>query len=357
MEDDKEEDIMPSPPSAMSLSKQTKKLDDDEFDDEESNHEEAHREGPEARGSSSAADALRGSSSGADALGGDERGDGETTFKWPSIPTYEPTSNLTDTHMYVIAYFPAHKQYLPLHGLTSSLGTLEDETGALWAAITACTSIAETRELLMSRAPADFYRHGDQILRNKALALGNLRAVSRVPRRELPDFTISPLPLVRGCVLLSGVSGIGKTCFAEAHGQHPFVIRTLDQCKDIPIECDLLVFDDMRFDSGGLDLKPEDMLALLTADRETSIKCRHFDGLIPAIPRIFTTNLESDGGPKAFPSGANKEQQTALDRRVFKTPYLRKRLFLTANHEVKVTHTTNSEENRWSNDPSNVALW
>ena len=354
VEDEKEDELLPTtPPAAILQTKKPKQLDDDEFDDEE--HEDD--EHADARGSSSVADAQRGSSSAADALLGDEDGDAQTSFNWPNIPTFEPMSHLTDTHMYVIAYFPAHKQFVPIQGGASSLGTLEDESGALWAGITACTSIAETRDLLMTRAPADFYRYGDHILRNKALALGKLRAVSRVPRRELPDFTISPLPLVRGCVLLSGASGIGKTCFAEAHGQHPFVIHTLDQCKDIPIECDLLVFDDMRFDSAGLDLKPEDMLSLLTADRETSIKCRHFDGLIPAIPRIFTTNLEPDGGPKAFPSGANSEQQKALDRRVFKTPYLRKRLFLTADENVKVIHTSNPEENRWSNDPSNVTLW
>ena len=220
--------------------------------------------------------------------------------------------------------------------------------------------VNETRELLMSRAPADFYRYGDQILRNKALALGCLRRLSLVPRRELDQFIASPLPLVRGCVLLSGASGIGKTCFAEAHGQHPFVIHTLDQCKDIPLECDLLVFDDMRFDVGGLDLKPEEMLSLLTADRETSIKCRHFDGRIPAIPHIFTTNLDPDGGPKAFPSGANAEQQKALDRRVFKTQYLRTRLYLISSEAVIIDKgilKMNSEEINWSANPSNVALW
>ena len=54
--------------------------------------------------------------------------------------------------------------------------------------------VNETRELLMSRAPADFYRYGDQILRNKALALGCLRRLSLVPRRELDQFIASPLP-------------------------------------------------------------------------------------------------------------------------------------------------------------------
>ena len=161
-------------------------------------------------------------------------------------------------------------------------------------------------------------------------------------------------------MLLSGASGIGKTCFAEAHGQHPFVIHTLDQCKDIPLECDLLVFEDMRFDVGGLDLKPEEMLSLLTADRETSIKCQHFDGRIPAIPHIFTTNLYPDGGPKAFPSGANAEQQKALDRRVFKTQYLRTRLYLISSEAVIIDKgilKMNLEEINWSANPSNVALW
>lgn len=329
-------------------------LDDDEIDDEEGEAMQVAEAGPSEAQEGAA---QRGSSSAADAQRGDERA--KEPHVWPNMPTFEPDSNLTDFHMYVVAYFPAHAQFVPVRS-SGSLGSLEDETGAIWAAITACTSVDETRELLMSRAPADFYRFGDQILRNKALALGCLRRLSLVPRRELDQFIATPLPLVRGCVLLSGASGIGKTCFAEAHGRHPFVIRTLDQIKDIPFECDLLVFDDMRFDASGLDLKPEEMISLLTADRETSIKCRHFDGRIPAIPRIFTTNLDPDGGPKAFPSGANAEQQKALDRRVFKTPYLRTRLYSISSEAVVVEKgilKMNSEEINWSADPSNVALW
>jgi hypothetical protein len=353
-EDDDDDDVEDDfSPTKSPVARRTIRLDDDEFDDEETKDDEEEPfeapQGAAGRGSSSAADAQRGEQS------------VDTIHVWPSIPTFEPDPKLTDTHMYVIAYFPGHKQFVPTRGF-DSLGTLEDETGALWAAITACTSIAETRELLMTRAPADFYRYGDHILRNKALALASLRAVSRVPRRELAEFTARPLPLSRGCVLLSGASGIGKTCFAEAHGQHPFVIRTLDQCKDIPLECDLLVFDDMRFDAAGLDLRAEEMLSLLTADRETSVKCRHFDGMIPAIPRIFTTNLDPEGGPKAFPAGANSEQQKALDRRVFKTPYLRKRLYNDAQSMAmgdgeKLIHRMNPEEVKWSADPSNVTLW
>ena len=73
-------------------------------------------------------------------------------------------------------------------------------------------------------------------------------------------------------------------------------MRTLDAAKHIPSDCDLLVFDDMRFGPGGLDLAAEEMIALLDWTRVTTIKCRHFDGVIPAIPRIFTTNLNPWGG-------------------------------------------------------------
>ena len=68
----------------------------------------------------------------------------------------------------------------------------------------------------------------------------------------------------------------------------------------------------------------------------------------------------TDGGPKAFPSGANAEQQKALDRRVFKTPYLRTRLYSISSEAVVVEKgilKMNSEEINWSADPSNVALW
>ena len=278
----------------------------------------------------------------------------------PKIPSFSSTAE----HMYVIAYFPGHEHFRPTQSF-ESLGTLEDQLVLLWPAINACTSVAATRDLLLQRAPAEFYRHGEQILRNKAQALLAQRPVSLEPKRKLDDFMVQPLPLQRGCVLLSGAAGIGKTCFAEAHGAHPYLIRTLDQLKDIPPECDLLVFDDMRFDERGLDLKPEEMLSLLTANRATSIKCRHFDGCIPAIPRIFTTNLDPAGGrEQAFPLGANPEQNRALNRRVFKTRYFRTSLYasmLPSCSDELPTETPltiiEANENKWALDPAQIALW
>ena len=55
--------------------------------------------------------------------------------RWAKCPNhFEPNSLLTADHMYVIAYFPGHKQYVPIRGF-ESLGTLENmlenDTGAL----------------------------------------------------------------------------------------------------------------------------------------------------------------------------------------------------------------------------------
>ena len=63
-----------------------------------------------------------------------------------------------------------------------------------------------------------------------------------------------------------------------------------------PLWSQLLIFDDMRFDKEGLDLSPEQMICLLDAKEQVAIKCRHYDGIVPCIPRIFTTNLNPWGG-------------------------------------------------------------
>ena len=98
--------------------------------------------------------------------------------------------------------------------------------------------------------------------------------------------------------------------------------------KDIPGECDLLIFDDMRFDSKGLDLTPEQMICLLDAKRVGSIKCRHYDGLVPCIPRIFTTNLDIALGETIFPLGDTAEQIRAMRRRMRLLPFLNFQLFV-----------------------------
>ena len=99
--------------------------------------------------------------------------------------------------------------------------------------------------------------------------------------------------------------------------------------KSIPGDATHLVFDDMRFDSKGLDLTPEQMICLLDVKRSGTIKCRHYDGHIPCLPRIFTTNLNPRSFEREhpFPRGANQEQQNAIKRRHYATEFHSKLLF------------------------------
>ena len=122
----------------------------------------------------------------------------------------------------------------------------------------------------------------------------------------------------------------GKTCFAEAHSKShcAYIIDTLDQLKSIPGECDLLVFDDMNFGPNGLDLTAEQMIKLLTIKRSCYIKCRHFDGRVPPLPRIFTTNLNVNMRHEyPFPWPKNTSQENAYKRRLRHEPWVEFKLY------------------------------
>ena len=223
-------------------------------------------------------------------------------------------------HHYVVAYWPGHSQHV-FSGTSDTYGSAP--LSALWPAFRAATSVAAAGNLLLQHAPEEFFRNGGTLLKNKAAQL-QLQLPKRTEQTyALSDFTVRPLRLDGKAVVLSGNAGIGKTCFAEAHAKHAKVLKTLDDLRSIPGECDLLIFDDMRFDSEGLDLTPEMMITLLDVKRMGSIKCRHYDGVIPCLPRIFTTNRDPHNGESIFPKGSTEQQERAIRRR-FRAP-----LFLT----------------------------
>lgn len=62
-------------------------------------------------------------------------------------------------------------------------------------------------------------------------------------------------------------------------------------------------------------MSPEEALSLLNWELPTSIAVRYKTLLIPAIPRIFTTNLSMDLDSNIFPAGRNNDQAGALSRR------------------------------------------
>ena len=63
-------------------------------------------------------------------------------------------------------------------------------------------------------------------------------------------------------------------------------------------------------------MTPEDALQLLDCSKECDLAARHSDLIIPALPRIFITNLGLNGfHEQLFPPGANVAQQNGIDRR------------------------------------------
>lgn len=89
-----------------------------------------------------------------------------------------------------------------------------------------------------------------------------------------------------------------------------------------------------RCATGSSELDTEQIISLLDSSETGSLRCRHFDGIIPPIKRIFTTNIASardagDGDPRSpiFPRGANTQQQFAINRRFCSTEYIKTKLY------------------------------
>ena len=261
-------------------------------------------------------------------------------------PTSAPASCQPRTltvHHYVIAIWPGQAQHV-LTGSYDSIGSLDSATSALWPAISAAPTVAAARQLLLQHAPNEFYLRGEAILRNKATQLAAARSLTTEPDWQPSDFCVPLIPrdiLETTSVLLPGAAGIGKTCWAAAHFQHPFTISTLDMLQVVPPEADGLIFDDMNFGENGLGLTAEEMIALLDTKVSKNIKCRHYDGRVPLLPRIFTTNLDCSTRQHPFTSGASQAQTDAINRRhcelawraawMFKKPKLAGPALLAAN--------------------------
>lgn len=113
----------------------------------------------------------------------------------------------------------------------------------------------------------------------------------RGPRRRLSDFCVPALSFdPKRSWVLCGETNIGKTSYAEAHFDKPFVVRHID---------DLLKFDGSLYDGivfDDLDWRQatfSDILNVIDVERECSVNCRYYTATIPSgTPRIFCTNRE-----------------------------------------------------------------
>ena len=125
-------------------------------------------------------------------------------------------------------------------------------------------------------------------------------------------------------IILAGRGGTGKTYRALAEYERPLLIShsNLEQLEHVvasgPYATTHIVFDEFDFrqaGKGGVAMSPEEALSLLNWELPTSIAVRYKTLLIPAIPRIFTTNLSMDLDSNIFPAGRNNDQAGALSRR------------------------------------------
>ena len=282
----------------------------------------AETEGAAAEAEGAAADGTEG------AAGALPAADGATPTEGAAGALPGSTTGKRQTHRYVVAFWVGHEQHVFRSTVDSSFGSLPTE--ALWTAFRAAPSVEEAKAILLEHAPHEFFGRGTELLKNKSLQLALQRPDSLHEARSLDSYLLKPFKMMDVfAVLLCGAANIGKTAFARAHAKRAFMIKTLDQLQNVPGDCDLLIFDDMRFDADGLDLTPEQMLVLLDVRERGAIKCRHYDGFVPCIPRIFTTNLDPTAlrPLSPFPMGANDEQQRALNRRYYPTPYYRTALY------------------------------
>ena len=85
--------------------------------------------------------------------------------------------------------------------------------------------------MLMEEHPDIYYTMGARI---EPMLLARLGDTS-VKENNLADFNCAPLALDEGPIVLHGQSGVGKTEFACAHFEHPFIARRRDDLKRLDV--------------------------------------------------------------------------------------------------------------------------
>ena len=121
-----------------------------------------------------------------------------------------------------------------------------------------------------------------------------LRAARVRPNRfKLDDFRNTAIDLNESpTVILSGPTGLGKTQFALAHFERPYLVSHIDQLRDFDeTRFDGIVFDDMSFSHMPANTR----IHLVDDECDRHIHVRYNTAFIPAgTKKIFTTNTGWD---------------------------------------------------------------
>jgi hypothetical protein len=118
---------------------------------------------------------------------------------------------------------------------------------------------------------------------------------------------------------LTGPPSVGKTQWALAQFQYPYLVSGIDDLKQIPDGCDGLVFDDQK----QIAKYPKDLVInLLTVSQYRTIHTRYTSSRVPPLPRIFTANDHDYlfGNPEHPDPEKRLDPQTweAYDRRILR---------------------------------------
>lgn len=172
------------------------------------------------------------------------------------------------------------------------------------------STYGEAVELLRELEPADYVKFHSSVTG----ALKKHFTRTKVFIRPAETFTVPLIPadkLKRFAVVITGISGAGKTAYAKAHFKAPLVCSHIDDLKRFdPIEHDGIVFDDMSFAHWPVS----SCIHLLDMEDDRSINCRHTCGFIPAwTPRIFTSNKKLHDVFNF--KDCNEEEERAIMRR------------------------------------------
>ena len=187
----------------------------------------------------------------------------------------------------------------------------------IWDELRDVKSVREAKELVLRLKPQAYFKSW------KSIKAGVVEMLMKEyePQYTPDDFTlkidIERLRREKKCLVLFGGPGFGKTQCALGQFEHPVLINNFDDLKKITEETDGLVFDEMDFGRGGLNLTGFEMIQLLDMDEGHSIKCRNVNAFIPAgMLKIFTTNKPMTRGVlHIMAEGACSEEQGGIERR------------------------------------------
>jgi len=130
------------------------------------------------------------------------------------------------------------------------------------------------------------------------------------PRQDIIDQGWDPEEEV---LILKGSAGHGKTNWALSQGSKVHLISNIDDLKKVRDDCDLLVFDEMKFGSDKLIQDKNGMITLTDHKFSRSIYARNTNAVVLAVKRIFCVNeFESVFGDDPFLGG-----HLSVQRRTF----------------------------------------